>query len=133
MVSRYRRYKAGSSSILKGLMACRESWNKYVTKIKFGKAPWKDYRQFSIVFERLIGRCFFTTFENQVGVGPSAMQSGDIVYILYGCLCVILRPCGTGYWLVGTAYINGVMSGEFVSSSRDKGKHRVEESYFLTE
>jgi hypothetical protein len=52
-----------------------------------------------------------------MGLGPNAMQTGDVVCILFGCkVPYILRPVDGHYLLVGDAYIHGIMDGEAMAA-----------------
>jgi hypothetical protein len=65
-------------------------------------------------------RCFFTTEESYMGVGPFCVQHGDIVVLLHGGehLFVLRETERSGtersYKLVGDAYVHGFMHGELV-------------------
>jgi Heterokaryon incompatibility protein (HET) len=69
------------------------------------------------VFECVINRCIFFTTCGQIGIGVMATRRDDVVCILFGSpLCFILRPCGSRFKLVGEAYVQGVMKGEFLDT-----------------
>jgi hypothetical protein len=71
-------------------------------------------------------RRFFTTTAGRVGIGPRCMQPEDIVVILRGGRTpFILRKKSDGYWLLGDAYVHGVMHGEAVQMERDRGGSEV--------
>jgi len=60
-------------------------------------------------------RRFFVTAEGRMGLGPSSMQAGDLVVVLRGgSLPLILRESDALYWLIGPAYVHGIMDGEAV-------------------
>ncbi|KAF2821671.1 hypothetical protein CC86DRAFT_99272 [Ophiobolus disseminans] len=61
-------------------------------------------------------RRFFITAEGRMGIGPRSMRADDLIVILRGGrLPFILRGNGAGgYWLVGGAYVHGIMNGEAV-------------------
>jgi hypothetical protein len=66
-------------------------------------------------------RCFFTTEEGHMGVGPFCVQPGDIAVILFGGeFPFILRQFGSRYKLIGDAYIHGTMHGELVDGKDPK-------------
>jgi hypothetical protein len=74
-----------------------------------------DDEPFCSMFARLIGRSVFMTDGFNLGLGPREIKAGDIVCILYGSsLPVVLRRDGGFYNFIGSAYVNGAMSGEFV-------------------
>jgi hypothetical protein len=80
-----------------------------------GGGTWEDRRNFNFIFERMLGRCFFTTADQHIGLGPPNLQKGDVVCVLYGCsVCIILREASNGYNFVGPAYVDGAMCGEYV-------------------
>jgi hypothetical protein len=73
---------------------------------------------FYLMFNRLIGRCLFTTHEGNVGLGPGDMRDDDIVSVLFGCrLPVVLRRHGRFYEFIGPAYVDSAMNGEFIEGS----------------
>ncbi len=62
-----------------------------------------------------IKRSFFVTERGYMGLGPSGMEEGDLVYVLSGGqVPFILRPLilAEGFSLVGESYIHGIMDGE---------------------
>jgi hypothetical protein len=76
----------------------------------------------------LTHRCFFTaTTGNYMGIGPCYSKPGDIAVILYGCnVALILRPLGSRFELIGDAYVHGIMNGELVENTVDKGTRMFE-------
>ena len=61
----------------------------------------------------VLNRCFFTTECGKMGLGPFSAKGGDVVAMIFGGpLCLVLRPRGPQYKLVGDAYVQGVMKGE---------------------
>jgi hypothetical protein len=67
-------------------------------------------------------RRFFVTGTRSVGIGPRCMQPGDVVTVLRGGpRPLILRKKGDGYWLLGEAYVHGVMDGEAVQIYKARG------------
>lgn len=60
---------------------------------------------------------FFLTKSGLMGIGPRAMETGDIVAVLYGGKTpYILRPIAADHFLfVGACYVEGIMSGEAIS------------------
>ncbi|KAK1762744.1 hypothetical protein QBC33DRAFT_599931 [Phialemonium atrogriseum] len=62
-----------------------------------------------------VGRCLFRTRKGYLGLGSHEPQSGDLVCIFFGGAVPFLlrrRDGGSGYELVGDAYVHGVMQGE---------------------
>ena len=73
------------------------------------------------------GRCFFTTTDGGMGIGPSCAQSGDVVVMLYGGDCLfVLREVGERYELIGDAYVHGFMHGELTTESSMKNSRVFE-------
>lgn len=73
------------------------------------------------------GRCFFTTTDGGMGIGPSCTQFGDVVVMLYGGDCLfVLREVGERYELIGDAYVHGVMHGELTTESSMKNSRVFE-------
>jgi hypothetical protein len=60
-------------------------------------------------------RRFFVTRRGFFSLGPSVLREGDICGVLFGrTVPFILRRKGTGYLLLGEAYLHGVMRGEAI-------------------
>ncbi|KAK3642788.1 hypothetical protein LTR56_010612 [Elasticomyces elasticus] len=68
-------------------------------------------------------RRLLVTNTGRCGLGPSIMQSGDVVTIVRGAdVPFVLRPADKGYYqFVGAAYVNGIMDGEAVEEHRSTG------------
>jgi hypothetical protein len=65
--------------------------------------------------ENLTSRCFFTTKNDLIGVGPGDTLVGNCVCILFGGdRCFILDDSKAEQLLKGDAYVHGVMSGEMM-------------------
>jgi hypothetical protein len=74
-------------------------------------------------------RLCFITEHGSIGMGPPAIQPGDVVAILFGAKApFILRPTDIDgeYRLIGQCYVNGIMHGEHIEKLKAKG--RFEES-----
>ncbi|EKJ74577.1 hypothetical protein FPSE_05327 [Fusarium pseudograminearum CS3096] len=68
-----------------------------------------------------VNRRFFNTTDGYWGMGPSAMQSGDICAVLLGAdVPFVLRPKGDAgeYQVVGQCYMYNFMDGQAVMASR---------------
>ncbi|KAI8676267.1 ATP-grasp domain-containing protein [Fusarium sp. Ph1] len=66
------------------------------------------------------GRKPFLSAGGHVGLGPAAMDSGDIIVIFYGAhVPFVLRPKGQEFQLLGEAYVHGIMDGEFMRVDRE--------------
>jgi hypothetical protein len=62
----------------------------------------------------------FISTQGYVGLAPSHSKPDDVVCIFYGCIKpFVLRRSGTGYKLLGEAYVHGIMDGEFTEKSQD--------------
>jgi hypothetical protein len=63
------------------------------------------------------GRRQFVMENGAVGIGPAAMQTRDVVCVLFGgCVPYILRATDTDglYRIVGESYVQGMMQGEVI-------------------
>ena len=118
MLAGHRNHEASGSSKAKCPLTCRQLWAGAVTYEKGLVLPGisVDYgTYFNFMFERLLGRCFFTTSNHHIGLGPPDMRGDDLVCVIYGCsLCIILRQNGVHHTFIGSAYVDGAMSGEYV-------------------
>jgi hypothetical protein len=67
-------------------------------------------------------RRFFVIGTGSVGIGPCCVQPGDVVTVLRGGRTpFVLRKKGDGYWLLGEAYVHGMMDGEAVLIHKARG------------
>lgn len=62
------------------------------------------------------GRVFFSTTTGYIGLAPHGTVEGDVIYIVLGAsVPYVLRPlAGDDYTLIGEAYVQGIMRGEFM-------------------
>lgn len=70
---------------------------------------------------------FFVTDSGHIGLGPRALEEGDVVAVLGGGKCpFVLRPAaerGCGFYtMVGPAYVDGIMDGEAVQEHMKQGR-----------
>jgi hypothetical protein len=77
-------------------------------------------------------RRLFHTHNGLFGLGPLAMQAGDVVAILYGGFTpFVLRPRGERFLLVGECYVNDVMGEDALEvCEREDWRRRGEERVF---
>jgi hypothetical protein len=85
------------------------------------KAAYRFYANCSPVYVR---RRFFVTSDGQLGLGPLAMEEGDVVVVLFGgTVPFVLRPCGDGHFrLMGECYVHAIMEGQAVEKWKESGK-----------
>jgi hypothetical protein len=70
--------------------------------------------------ESTCNRCFFRTSNGHMGLGPCRSRCGDVLAALFGASrLLVLRPRGKSYEVIGDAYVQGGMSGEFVKGYLD--------------
>lgn len=100
--------------IITVLLTMNEDVDQFPTLILEGKhGGWQNYQM--VASKRCWNRSLFTTKEGYMGLGPNALQIGDLVCTLFGCNNpLILRPQNGHYRLVGAAYVHGVMEGEMI-------------------
>ncbi len=66
-------------------------------------------------------RRLFETERGYIGVGPLALQDGDLVCVLFGSnVPFVLRRFGERYRLVGECYLHGIMRGEALKEKEGK-------------
>jgi hypothetical protein len=76
-------------------------------------ADWHEYELRAV--NVLWHRSFFATDNGYMGLGPNALEVGDVVCVLFGGnVPFILRPKNGVYQLVGEAYVHGIMEGEAI-------------------
>jgi hypothetical protein len=100
--------------ILRGRVSAPPGESEYRWRREASSAYWQTFE--GIVQERVA----FVTQRGYLGLGPKDMQTGDLVHIFKGLnLPVILRSRATGskgiYQLLGSAYVHGIMYGEFLN------------------
>ena len=101
-------------------------WNGYQALRGFSKPPDECENVISAILERsepyrysmnlmADGRRAFVA-SGYIGLGPQAMQLGDLVCILLGASVpfVLCQRMNGSYTLVGDAYVYGIMDGKFV-------------------
>ncbi|RSM10747.1 hypothetical protein CEP52_003424 [Fusarium oligoseptatum] len=68
----------------------------------------------------------FLSVGGYVGLGPDAMDSGDVIAIFHGAhVPFVLRPKGQEFQLLGEAYVHGIMDGEFMQVDREDKTFRL--------
>ena len=93
-------------------VSIRPHFNKEQIRVAFGSA--NDYL--------CQDRRFFVTAAGRTGLGPRCMQPEDVVVVLRGGFSpFILRKKADSYWLIGEAYVHGIMYGEAVQLDRSRG------------
>ena len=110
-----------SSTVIEELAKCLESLRVD-----------NDWRRFSISFANAGEfRRFLITKKKSMGIGPQAMQSGDIICILFGGHTPFVlrpRPDSEHCVLIGECYIHGWMHGEAI----EKWRHGLLQSEYFT-
>ena len=90
----------------------------------FGAGP---ETQRNILDESCRNRRFFKTSTGSIGLGPRCTQTSDTVLILAGSAVPFIarRLCGSNddlrFYLLGEAYVHGIMNGEAVKAARENG------------
>jgi hypothetical protein len=66
------------------------------------------------------GKRLFITSRGYLGLGPSHMQVGDELVIIYGVIVpFLLRKGDIHRTLVGEAFVHGIMDGEFMDDQAE--------------
>ncbi|KAI0097623.1 hypothetical protein GGR51DRAFT_566345 [Nemania sp. FL0031] len=87
-----------------------------------------DYREFSQHHfgSRMMGRRFFLTSRNRLGMGTGAMFPNDLIVVPLGCPTpIVIRVEDSGgkrFRLVGDAYLDGYIDGKAVAKWKASGK-----------
>jgi hypothetical protein len=72
-------------------------------------------------------KSFFTTKKGYMGLGPSRIQNGDQICIIFGCQQpLLLRKTNDTFYLIGGVYVYGMMDGEMIAQL-EAGKLTEEE------
>lgn len=67
-------------------------------------------------------RCFFSTVDGQIGIGPAKCRPGDRVVVLQGGhFPFVLREVEAVFEMLGYSYTHGIMQGEAVEGRRIAG------------
>jgi hypothetical protein len=86
--------------------------HEWLRNLGLGHDP---YLYLSTMLNHARQRRFFLSSEKYMGMGPAAMQKGDIICIFYGGrVPYIVRPTAEYYELVGECYAHGLMDGEAI-------------------
>jgi hypothetical protein len=71
-------------------------------------------------------RRFFISEVGYMGLGPLALQQGDMVCVLLGCnVPLLIRKEEDYHLLVGECFVWGLMDGEAVKDRKDDGEYEV--------
>lgn len=103
----------------------REAHPKMLQLIKMRpRDPGVDYKNgLREWFAPCIGRRLFVCENGLLGLGPAVMKEGDVVHVLEGVnVPFVLRSQGESvddFWLVGEAFVEGLMEGEGVDAVPD--------------
>lgn len=77
---------------------------------------------------RFHGRKVFISSSGFVGVGTTPVESGDIIILIAGMMCMyVLRPFQDGYRMVGFAKVSGLMNWEDLDEAMKAGTLHEEE------
>lgn len=78
--------------------------------------------EFSVSNGYFLGRVLLLTEQNWLGLGPTATEPGDELWLLKATpIPFVLRPTADGkYTVVGEAYVHGIMHGELVDAPGGK-------------
>ena len=115
---------------------CRQVWNNTIAQRNAfshseSTKEFKFTLHFSFLLSRLNRRCVFCTSTNNGGLGPSDLRVGDLVCVLYGCrMRMVLRPSGADYSIVGPAYVDGAMGGEYIRAHEVGGPEAPQQVRF---
>lgn len=78
-----------------------------------------------------MNRRFFITADGHMGMGPVAIEEGDIVVILFGGkVPYVLRPMGKTHSFVGECYVNDVMGGGAITRLQEEETLESMTKYF---
>jgi Heterokaryon incompatibility protein (HET) len=81
------------------------------------------------VISASVNRTFFISCKGYMGMGPLAMDEGDMICVALGCnVPLVLRKEGDHYLLVGECFVWGLMDGE---AMRDKKLRHMVETFCL--
>lgn len=62
-----------------------------------------------------LGRSFFVTQKNYLGLAPPQAEPGDVIAILFGSnVPFVLRRQGNAFKLIGETHVQGIMNGEVI-------------------
>lgn len=86
------------------------------------------YNYVKTVERQTNGKRPFRLRSGHFGIGPEALDEGDLVVVLKGGRVPYIFSNGSGsrpYYLVGPAYVHGIMHGEFFKEKRGLKSFRL--------
>lgn len=93
---------------------------------KFDDPKWWGESYINDACEYVRGRRLFIGSSNIVGIGPSSIEPGDLVCILFGCMVPVILRLQNGYYTyIGHAYTHGYMYGKAMEEV-EAGKFKQE-------
>lgn len=96
---------------------------------------WEGTLHYQMALANNTERRCYTTRHGFIGLGPRRLEIGDIVVIVFGCSTpLILRPsiaessgkASDHYSLIGEAYCDGIMDGEFFKNKPEGNVERFQ-------
>jgi hypothetical protein len=69
-----------------------------------------------------LGRRFFVSKKNYMGLAPPQAEVSDVIAVLFGCHTpFVLRRHGNYFKLIGETHVQGIMDGEVMEAVRAGG------------
>jgi hypothetical protein len=112
-------------------MAEYHAFVKYVQEAPESQTEYSETTNnfFNLVMNTVVRRRFFVTKQGMLGLGPAAMNEGDVVGIVFGSsVPFLLRPSGDGvhFRLVGDCYVYEFMDGQAVEMWRESDERSTD-------
>ncbi|KAI1125016.1 heterokaryon incompatibility protein-domain-containing protein [Nemania abortiva] len=102
-----------------------DALRKYADVPEDAKFDYREFLQYHFG-SRMMGRSFFLTERNRLGMGTGAMLPNDIIVVPLGCRTpIIIRAEDSGgrrFRFVGDAYLDGYMDGKAIAKWKATGK-----------
>jgi heterokaryon incompatibility protein (HET) len=113
----------------------REQRDRLVDPTILSQAPEASFGQ-SYKLDKLVEsynlsrKTFFCTNGEGFGVGPTHVENGDIVSVLFGSeMPYVLRPCKDHFHLIGWCFVHGIMDGEIVQRWKEGNEANIKSEW----
>jgi hypothetical protein len=64
-------------------------------------------------------RNMLRTANHYLGMGPKSIEVGDMLWLLCGARCSLYSSSNGQYWMIGKAYIHGILRCEALAGKSD--------------
>lgn len=114
-----------------GLDEAFVTWNaQYCQGLAAGELQEEEHSSVQLVAQ-VVGKAFATQ-HGLIGVGLSKILRGDVIVVPFGAsMPFLLRRVEDEYYLIGTAYVDGIMNGEWMEYHKAHPDQVIAEEFRL--